>query len=159
VTTLLPESDPVASVEGILALAAPPSVTPELRALVVDALGASDDLFVIASDARTSGPSQHLWLGEAARLGDRVDAVALASGWHGFDYLAITGRYVRVVHQGAWSLFAYPLGPVAADIEAGRGATSGEVAEWLGRLGLTARADRVTRSEWLGVGPALRHWA
>jgi hypothetical protein len=102
----------------------------------------------------------HAWTAGGAPLGDQADQHALAAGMDAADWFAITSRYGTEYTRGRIHTTAYPLRPILADAQAGRG-DGGDwrrkldalVRDYCGATRQPAPSHRFPR--WMGVGPRL----
>jgi hypothetical protein len=103
----------------------------------------------------------YAWTTGGPDLGDQGDQLALAAHMDAADWFAITGRYGTEHTRGRIRTTAYPLRPILADIQAGRG-DDGDLRRRLdgfvkGYCAETHQPDPDTRTfpRWMGVGPRL----
>jgi hypothetical protein len=101
------------------------------------------------------------WTTGGEPLGDQADRAALAAGMGAADWFVITGRHGTEHTRGRIHTTAYPLRPVLADVEAGRGdggdlrtRLEGFVRAYCSETGQPT-PDPFRPPRWMGVGPAL----
>lgn len=102
---------------------------------------------------------RYAWTTGGVALGNRIDALAVASGLDAADHFHIFDLHVRTTHRGRTKIDALPLRPVLADVEA-RVRCPQDRRDGLQRVLDHAAQDRGhTRRpdmpRWLGVGPDL----
>lgn len=137
---------------------------PVEQALVESLLaGAEPETFLWIEFHRPDGGVRlrYAWTAGGAPLGDRIDDVAMGSGYDAADWLTITAAHRADSTRGRIVVQAHRLRPILADVQAGVRGTAAKREE-VGRV-LTVAAEYAGRPlqgppvlpRWLGVGPVL----
>jgi len=145
-TVLAPTDDPAPVVQAVL-----------------DGIAGEHDpetfLWIVQRRPDGGATIHYRWTTGGQPLGDHVDQQALAAGLDAADWLHIGDRHARRSTRGRFTVEAFALRPVLADVAAGVRAPQEQRAGILRILACaaqhTGQTPRPGCPRWLGMGPAL----